>query len=111
MRRGGRRARRWPPPAHSIRLVECIERPGKILERRGADREVESVRRRSQVGGVAFPERDVEPCLLRIFVGDAYQCFADVDPNHFPPLFLVETEYRWALMEAEQAFVAPMKSD
>lgn len=35
---------------------------------------------------------------------------AGVSAQNFPPLFLVETEYRLALMKAEQAFVAELVS-
>jgi hypothetical protein len=33
---------------------------------------------------------------------------AGIGAQNFPPLFLVETEYRLALMKAEQAFVAEL---
>ena len=97
------------PPGLSTRYISLSASSGRVkfLNAAVQTAKSKSVRRQWQVGGVAFLERDVEPCLLRIFVGDAYECFADVDPNHFPPLFLVETEYRLALMKAEQGIRRP----
>ena len=65
---------------HAVHLVERLERAREILKRCAADDEIELVGGEGQVGGVVL-EVDTDARFARIFVGDAHEGVAGIEPD------------------------------
>ena len=89
-RKAGRRS-----PRGSTRYISSSAASGreKFLNAAVQTTRSKSIRRDRQFGGIASFEGDVDTGLARILIGNANEALADIDTDHFPPLFLVVLDW------------------